>query len=158
MSGEHHIHFSSVTAGTGAENVPPIGRGVSRVIFGLFHCHSSFSNASVLFKKEFTSMSVMSHSWIRDITFFGGLFGFACMLVWFYILDNSNFNAQQDLCFLPILCSVLVDLTVADWLTVRLLRTLKQFLHSHTQAEPPYNLTLAVSNIPQAAMEDSWFR
>lgn len=62
MSGEHHIHFSSATVWTGAENVPPIGSWVgggggggehklSRVIFGLFRCHSSFWNASIRFKR-----------------------------------------------------------------------------------------------------------
>lgn len=139
MSGEHRIRFSSVTVRTGAESAPPIWRAVSRVIFGLFCCHPSSSNTTALFRKE--PVSANESSLNQRYNLFWGAVGFrlgACL-----ILDGSNFNTKQDLRFLPILCSISVDLTVlAD-------------CQAHTQAEPGSNLTLAVSNIPQAAMEDS---
>lgn len=103
-----HIHFSSVTVWTGAEGAPPIGKGVSRVIFGLFRCHSSSSNASILPKME--PMSANESSLNQRYNLFWGAFGFH--LGARLILDSSNFNTKQDLQFLPILCSISVDLTV----------------------------------------------
>lgn len=93
MSGEHRIHFSSVTVWTGAESAAPIGRGVSRVIFGLFRCHSSSSNASALFRKE--PVAANESSLYQRYNLFWGAVGFrlgACL-----ILESSNFNTKQAL-------------------------------------------------------------
>lgn len=73
MSGEHHIHFSSATVWTGAENVPPIGSWVGGGGGGGgTSCHVSylaffavilhFGMPAFGSKEEFTSMSAMSHS------------------------------------------------------------------------------------------------
>ena len=170
MSGEHPIHFSSATVWTGAENVPPIGSrvggggGVAQAVtchiwpfslsFFILECQHSVQKRS----SRPCQLWVTPESEMRCNLFWGGLsrvsLRHAPLIQHFWRLQTLTCNRICD--FLPLLRLRLSrSYCTDDWLTVRLRRTLKQ---SPPPPPPQYNLTLAVSNIPEAAMEDSWFR
>lgn len=118
---EHHIHFSSVTVWTGAGNVSPAGReGPSRVMFGLFRCHSSFSNASVWLKKglhvHISRDSSLNHRYNLFCLFFGAG---ACLILHFWANETIGMLRNRDMdVFLPPL-SIFGNLAVAaHWATV----------------------------------------